>query len=540
MRRMEQESQEPRSWSITKSEWDGYGRESSPSAVISLIANVLFVLVGLALFTAPWVISRFVSSAPPREIVWFFRGLGGLFVACPIALHLWQRWAMRRWKAVQPLIWDSNGCVCPWCRVRVDESPCRAHGFSRDDQPTLLAYWEALPTRAFADNLRARATLIEGATRRPLHWRLIDPLRRARSASMVVAHDPAAAPLTRLRKSLPWMMVKLAVGVCVLAFAFKLLPRNIVVGLVSGCWPWLLIGPVLLMAGPMWRVGQLRCVGCGQLCASAQPTLCPECGADLTKPAAVVRHERVKSKPRIFVLSLFVLAMAMPLMQDALIKRLPTPLRNAIWTNLRPPTDYWRILAPSTMTQSQVDEAARLLIACAAPNGGRPLFTFAFMDNALKAGKLSAGVQEEAARTIVQAALEVEIQEGQYIAIVRPAFGELILPSTMTPRLVFGGVSVDGGPWSPSASWSLFNHDLDEYWRNNGQLRALPEDKLLFKAPLGELASGTHAIRARCWIVLHGNAWERSKPEFDSSGALVPPAGVTHYELPIEASLTVR
>jgi hypothetical protein len=105
---------------------------------------------------------------------------------------------------------------------------------------------------------------------------------------------------------------------------------------------------------------------------------------------------------------------------------------------------------------------------------------------------------------------------------------------------VFGGVSVDGGPWSAPADWSLFLHDTEEFWRANGQLPALPEDKLVFRADLGELPAGTHTIRARCWIVLHEQAWVRYAPAFDASGALLPPREATWYELSLESTVTVR
>jgi hypothetical protein len=123
---------------------------------------------------------------------------------------------------------------------------------------------------------------------------------------------------------------------------------------------------------------------------------------------------------------------------------------------------------------------------------------------------------------------------------VRPAFGALILPGRITPRLVFGGVSVDGGPWSAPADWSLFLHDVEPFWRANGQLPALPEERLVFRADLGELPAGDHAIRARCWIVLHEQVWVRYTPSFDGSGGLLPPAGATVYELPLETTFESR
>ncbi|MEY2716369.1 MAG: hypothetical protein RIT24_2712, partial [Planctomycetota bacterium] len=71
-------------------------------------------------------------------------------------------------------------------------------------------------------------------------------------------------------------------------------------------------------------------------------------------------------------------------------------------------------------------------------------------------------------------------------------------------------------------------------------LPALPEERLVFRADLGELPAGDHAIRARCWIVLHEQAWVRYTPTFDGSGSLIPPAGATVYELPLETTFESR
>ena len=539
LRRMRSDDTELRPWSITKAEWDGYGSARGALGAINLIGTVVGVLCGIGLMLTPTILGALVNSPPPSGITWSFRGIGIGFVVLVIALDVWQRIARRRWEAIRPIVWDSHGCVCPWCKVRVDEQPCPRHGFTREDQPKLIAYWEALPTGASADAVRAYADLRRTARKVPATWTILGPMQRAQLAAAIAANDPDATPLARLRASLPWIGIKFALGAIALALALWLLPRDITLSALSGCWPYLLVGPLLVFVGPLVRTGRPRCSACGQLCASAQPTLCPECGADLTKPAAVRRDEQLHAKRLLFVLPLL-LAFALVMFQDSIISALPAPLRNAYWTNLRPPRGYWQNLNPTLMTQAEVDDAARLLITCAEPGGARPLFDFYFLDNARKAGKLTDAVLESAARTVVQATLEIDQADGRVRATVRPSFGELILPRQATPRLVFGGVSVDSGPWSAPADWSLFLHDTEEFWRANGQLPALPEDKLVFRADLGELPTGTHTIRARCWIVLHEQAWVRYTPAFDASGALLPPREATWYELSLESTVTVR
>ena len=86
--------------------------------------------------------------------------------------------------------------------------------------------------------------------------------------------------------------------------------------------------------------------------------------------------------PPLLVAAVFPLIFA----QDALIGVLPAPIRELLWTNFRPPSRYWDALDPATMTQTEVDDAARLLNACAVPDGPKPLLDFAFLARAAKAG----------------------------------------------------------------------------------------------------------------------------------------------------------
>jgi hypothetical protein len=107
-------------------------------------------------------------------------------------------------------------------------------------------------------------------------------------------------------------------------------------------------------------------------------------------------------------------------------------------------------------------------------------------------------------------------------------------------RLVFGGVSIDGKAWTKGADWSLFAHDLDEFWRKSAQLPALPGSKLVFLSRIEGVPRGTHTVRARCWIVVHGSSWERFVPTFDENGALVPPAGAQVYPLDLKTTIEIK
>ena len=392
--------------------------------------------------------------------------------------------------------------------------------------------------------MRAVAELRRAARTQPYGWRLLGPFQSAYFASAAATNNPDATPLQRLRASLPWMAVQFAAGAAALVAALWLLPPQFAVGFFSGCWPYLLIGPVFILIGPIVRIGRPRCSACGQLCASAQPTLCAECGADLTKPAAVRRDERSRRKGLLLLVPLG-LAFALAVFQDSIVAALPTPLRNAYWTNIKAPLHYWQNLNPATMTQGEVDEAARLLIACAAPGGPRPVFAFDFIGRAQKAGKLTDATIEAAARGTVRARLELVQANGAVTAVVHPELGEIILSYDQTPRFVFGGVSVDGGAYTAPADWSLFEHDTNEFWRGYADACAtcpprLPVEQLVFRTELGTLAASPHTIRARCWIVLHAGAATRYQPEFDEHGQLRAPEGAAVYELPLEATLDSR
>jgi hypothetical protein len=63
----------------------------------------------------------------------------------------------------------------------------------------------------------------------------------------------------------------------------------------------------------------------------------------------------------------------------------------------------------------------------------------------------------------------------------------------------------------------------------------------VFRTELGTLEPGTHTVRARCWIVLHGATWERYVPTFDAGGNLIPPSSDTRiYELQLESTISGR
>ena len=524
-------------WSITKSEWDGYQRARPLDTLAKRVIVGAIVVLGLVFMALPILLPGDVAGPGLTRLI---AVTGAFALAITILQVAFSFWWSRRWDRLRPMIWDANGCVCPWCKVRADTAPCPNHGFTRAEHRFMLDYWESLPTLAFGDCARSLLALRDAAPYGPLAWRIAGVVQRMRLHAVVVAHDPNSTPLTRVRAAVPRAIVTAVFLIALFAVALTIAPRTIVSGMAPAFLPWLLVGPIMVAIGPLWRSGRPRCAACNHLCASDQPKVCNECGADLLKPAAVTRLHR-SSPAALSILAVPLgLVMGMMFFQDDLAGLLPKPVRNAYWTNIRPPRSYWQNLTPPAMTQAEVDEAAGLLVECARPNRARPLFHFDFLCNAERAGKLTPAILEDVARTTVEATLEVEQDGDEVVATVQPAFGELILGAMKTPRLVFGGVSLDDGPWTKGANWSLFMHDLDAFWRTAGQLRALPESQLAFTGRIKDAPKGTHRVRARCWIVIHGPQWERYTPTFDENGALVPPAGALVYPLDLKTTIEIK
>jgi hypothetical protein len=465
----------------------------------------------------------------------------------------WKRRTDSRWTQFHPIVWESHGCACPWCKTRVDMTPCERHGFSANEQPQLLAYWEALATEdtvasalSSVELVRLAESLRPAASIGSRLWRgAIGPYRRASMHIVTVSNDPNATTMMRVRASVPSWLLLVVYCAPIAAAVYAIFGRSILLSMLSGCW-WMF--PMMLVAvflGPMARPGRVRCKKCEQQCADLKPKLCLECGSDLTKPGAVARMDRATNRRRSLVLLIIPLLMLIPMTGGfGLAKQLPlsTQLWWSSWTG--PSYGFFQSLNIATLSPAEAASAAELLIAQAAPDGSRPVFDYDFLVNALASGKVPESTREAAARAIVLAELEVSTEDGVTTATVSPEFGELILGRDATPRFVFGGVSVDGAAWSASSELSLMNHDLDSFYRAlkpaERQLSLLPESQLRYETTL-TLTPGTHEIRARGWIVLWGEAWKRFVPTFDVDGKLISlPTMSGVYEIQLRESVTIH
>lgn len=538
-------------WSITRSEWGGLVSRSQRHlrlwVPVGLTAMTGALFVGVAL-TLPSLPELPLLSALDRSLF----VAGGLAIAVSIYLFFWLRRSNRRWNALHGEIWEAEGCVCPWCRERVDATPCRKHGFTRAEHPLLVRYWESMALKDVGGISEASRALLLRRRRTTMLSRAASVITSPFLKYVAIVNADDATPLQRLRAALPSIAVQYAV-VLVLGFAvWCFAGRSALLATVSGCWWFFLIVPIMVMAGPIWKVGKLRCTKCGQLCASDRPTFCPECGSNLTLPAAVSRTER-RGGPWRFALAaapaLFILGV--PPLVRSVVAILPLNARTTMYAWTRPPYDYFSSLTPATMTQAEVDAALEVLIACAGPDGPKPLYESDFLKNALALGKVTPETAERAARAVVEATLEVAREGDALVATVTPRFGELVFGLDRAPRLVFGGISLDGGRWTPPDERSLSAHNLDPFHRGAAKPGAHVDfvarvdfaarvdlaARADFTAREDDAPPDARAVRARCWIVVWGPSWEPYRPEFDERGELVPPPGALVY--PLELSATV-
>jgi len=518
---------ELRAWTITKPEFDGFLLRSTRTG-----RKFRWLSAGCAVLGVACVAAKFVLPAP-YSMIGIAWGVP-LLIGAGMFLKVARRMRPDRQRALAE-IWDTQGCVCPWCAVRVDESPCAKHGISTKDQPLLVAYWEAAATQRLSELGRCSCELLE-RNRAGTWMRLV-----MRWSSMTLdSADPSTSLRTRLKAAAIRTALFAPLFLGVFAFLAGGLRHSIPL-------EYAVIIPItvfisnIIPKGP--RRSALHCKACSQLCAEPPPPVCPECGASLTKPDSLSRmHESRRGLGFIAIIVLgFGVALGIGFGLPRALALLPIRLQTSIYSGpIKPPFDFFDNALKTPISREDATAAADLLLVIAAPGGPRPVFDWDFIGKSLQSGALPSEYLERAARATVTAELSVDQRTGELVATVKPAFGALILGVQETPRLVFGGISVDGGPWTKGADWSLFLHDVDPFWRANGQSPALAESQLTFSTRIEGVALGTHTVRARCWIVVWGPPWQRYVPAFDANGVVFPPTGALGvYPLDLEAAITV-
>ena len=523
-----------KTWPINRSELVGRYRMPDRNRNMLLIGGAVMLVGNIALF---FLIGGMLKTTGTDSTIplWLLSVVSGPFVILAIALAIW--WQMKsRWEAEAPKIWDADGCICPWCKVDVRSEPCEAHGVEFSHRDLLVAYYAS----PMLDNQAAALKrLAEAVPKPPPRTRLSAGLLGSfkRQAETIRDHD--ADPATRKRATINIFLTWYALLASIVTIVILVVPDGMQYIFASGFSGWmLLVMPLFFIFNPI-SIGPAKCKACGQQCHEKGQEICSECGADLRKPGAVTRKEwntrkAVKAIPALLVIYV------LPFMMGFIVKQLPVPARQAIWGTIGPPSGYFFNLDLNTMTPVQVEEEANLLLHLARPEG--PGITYGFdrglIEQALGLGLLPESYREDAARATVTATIELEETGGDRQIVVVPRIDESLLGND-GPRLAFGGVSIDGGPWSPGASWALVHQDLDEFWRTQSTVLApLPEDQLEFRVPV-HLDPGPHEIRARCWILVDGPFWNRLELTFDADGNPEFPAQATVYDLPISATVQV-
>jgi hypothetical protein len=508
-------------WSIAKSEWDSVVVRTDRALRMMRWGGIISVVIAVGACIAAFLV--------PKSLVIAMLVVGGVAVYHAVLAAIALR-KSRHARTTLAQVWDARGAICPWCRVRIDEAPCADHGLSRADQPLLVAHWEALATNDMAAISRTSQELSSRGKFGTRHRFLLGMSRRA-----VAVFDDRASWRQRL------VVVLVMAGLFVLLYAAAMAAMkgrfHAVVDI-----EFVLMTPLLMfgfVAGLRNFRAPLHCRKCRQLCAAPAPNTCPECGADLTKPESLSRS-RSQRLGFLWMIPVGMLAFVVAINAGKLLSVLPVSAQVWLYSGpIKPPLDFFDDVAKKPLTKEEALAVADLALELSAP--GLRISTSGFIGDGVQSGLLPPIYSEKAARAVVKATLTVDTVRDAIVTTVDPLFASRDEVAAAAPRLVFGGVSIDGGPWTKGADWSLFEHDLDPFWRTRGQLPALPESQLVFTARFEGVAPGTHTVRARCWIVVWGPPWQRYVPAFDANGVVVPPTGALGvYPLDLEATVTTR
>ena len=106
-------------WNITKAEWDSLAPKFQNKWFIycAMIFEMLFIV---ALCAAWYFIKVPISSD-------FLLWVALVVFLIAVGRWAWKRRTDSRWTQFHPIVWESRGCACPWCKTRVDMTPCERH-----------------------------------------------------------------------------------------------------------------------------------------------------------------------------------------------------------------------------------------------------------------------------------------------------------------------------------------------------------------------------------------------------------------------------
>ena len=522
-------------WPITRAELLG---AYSLQRRVAIVINIGMILVYLAAIAGLSFFLWSIFSEDSTKVRWSYL----IPVASPgflIPGDLLARAKRRRWKREAPRIWDADGCICPWCKADVRNDPCDAHGVGPEHRSLLIDFYSQPVLLEPKDKDAPR--LIDSVPRPPGFRYATSRLRKWSSDQKKIIQNPESTTTQRLGSVLKLAGIYYSTTGVGLAGVFLFLP---------GLFPypegpgfmflmfWLL-WPLFAIVAPNLKFERV-CSSCQQQCPDLDQAFCNECGKDLQVPNATTRTFIGKPKTSLITMAfVFVLTMVLsPFIGEWLMDSLPGGARRVVHRQLGVPTGYFIDIDVPNLTPEEAMAEADLVLHLARPGGPGIQFSFDrdLIGLALEQDLLPESYREKAARATASATLELEKSDDGWEIVVTPRIDPSLLDKER-PRFASGGVSIDGGPWSPGASWTLVHEDLDpNYRRGFSNLRS--ESELTFRVPV-DLAPGRYEVEARCWIILRGNTYRSLDLEFDLEGNPEFPQEAIVYDLPISTTVEI-
>ncbi|MFM7261961.1 MAG: hypothetical protein ACKO3W_15335, partial [bacterium] len=473
-------------WTISDSEWDGFVKGCETRARKGAYVAPLFVIVPTVIVAAvilgldAW--NR--SSGGSGWLSTYGRIFWIAIVPFNIVITVRAAARLRRHARAVALVRAEDGCVCPTCgdacapRTADGFAPRCRHGISRDAQPALIECWQAIARRDIYAVGRLNASLPASDAPRGIRARIQRVVLRAASTAADTEQPFRQRYRTGLVSSLTFIPVILIMTGMPLLTGGPFLPTMTMV-FAAGLFA---AGPFFAMSGATRPTTQERCRACRQLLARVRPSRCSECGADLSRPAAIESVAQLKQWKYLGVgLAIVMLSFVGSMVVSLGIgfNMLPTPVLLAI----APYSDSsLTLLELERRTLSPTDRArlAQMLISRAAPSanlgGGfqssrKPSN---FVLPAVAAGELPASVIEDALRTMVtlDGAFKQTPEGTQFV--LTPRFGDDLFDRAGDAWVVFRGVSFDGAAPIGASTNPIDRWSVDPIWRSGFQRESHP------------------------------------------------------------------
>lgn len=525
---MEDNSSPTTPWTITRAEWDGHVRRNTRfmrGVKIAITASpLLLVPLVIVLVLLRNIVGGSFSTLGYTGLI--TSPLGALCIAAYFGLTLWQaiRGVRRARSAllIMPRVWECEGCVCPTCmtecapRTSDGFAPACKHSISRDDQLTLIAFWEAHARKDVATAGRLFAAL-NARVRNPS---LFARARLFITQRLAVTQDDELPFMTRYRMGMVAYML-FAVPAAVSSSFLQFDGLFFIFMLIGG----LLGMPLIMMGGRRGGIVRARCTSCEQALATPHPTRCPECGGDLARIGAISTSQ-MRQQPKLLIVGMILMLSCSigPIffMTGGGAKFLPS----RVLLLLAPQSQLvrhsaYRELATRTLDASLSEEFADQLIDSARPGEGFVQNHTDFLLPSVNAGTLPWSKIDKALEAL--AVVEIErVTEHEQVAELRATLrlgGEVFFLSAST-YLVFGGVSFDGGPWIGAATIACDRNSLDPIYRSiaAGTI-ALPPNEYTIEIP-----ASAQTAAWRGWVILMPFS-SAPKLSFDEHGLPAQPKG---------------